>query len=113
MNQPWTENRKPSSGDLLLREDGRICRVKGYKLPRLRRAAEDGSNPRQSGVAPNLQDLPPTTAGSLIDYMPVVTLCGEEVPPKIVSMCVFWPTVILDSNQAPTCSGCLTPAVPR
>ena len=99
---PWTDRRKPSPGDTVLREDGRVCRVKGYASLMAKNPTSNGPTPRMGALG--AAELPPTQAGMLLDYPPVVSVCGEEIPPRMVSMCVFWPTVI----PAPlSCTKCM------
>ena len=105
---PWTDKRKPSPGDNALRDDGRICRVKGYvKLMAV--------SPTSSGVTPRMgplgaAELPPTQAGILLDYPPVLMECGEKVGPIIISMCVFWPSVASDPVTCPKCEKAINEA---
>lgn len=99
----WTDVRKPSPGDAIWRDDDRVCRVKGYKaLAPYNPSSKGGQGIRMGSLG--AAELPPTPAGDLLDYPPVITECGEEIPPRIVSMNVFWPAV---SQDALTCLKCM------
>jgi hypothetical protein len=115
----WTDVRRPSAGNHVLRDDGRICVVKAYIFvgPIMPQGQPRTSGPlipseiapyvpaprTQRGAPMPLSDLPPTMAGSLLDHPHVEMRCGDKVAPRIVSMNTFWPCVTTDSA---TCEGC-------
>lgn len=99
---PWTDRRKPSPGDRVLREDGRVCIAKGYKKLMAVHPTSKTGGIRMGGLGTH--ELPPTQAGMVADYPPVMMICGDEVPPRIISMNVFWPSVV---DGPATCVRCL------
>lgn len=115
----WSDTRKPSPGNHILRDDGRICVAKDYVFidPLIPRGHVRTSGPltpsevtpyipaprTQQGAPVPLSELPPTQAGSRLDHPHVQTLCGDKIPPRIVSMNTFWPMV---TAEPVTCTEC-------
>lgn len=102
--QVWSDVRKPSTGGNINREDGRVCRVKGYKpLVAVNPTSKTGNLIRRGPLGE--AELPGTQAGMRMDYPPVLTMCGEEIPPRIVSLTVYWPATTTDAVTCPKCQG--------
>lgn len=84
----WSETR-PNVGGHILREDGRICLLNTYTVPRPYR--KRGSN-----------DLVYPAPGLLKRSM--ITQCGDVIQTKIVSLCAFYPE---QTKEPVTCPKCL------
>lgn len=97
----WSPNRAPSTGDNIDREDGRVCRVKRYIPIAPLNPTSRGGTPRYGPLG--ALSLPPTQVGKVNENPPVETFCGEVLPPRIISMTIWWPQVSVKQMSCEAC----------